>query len=129
MFNFYLVMFSWLSSKDDVSSALSGCIIDETAVEVSPKKGHPALIDENVNVLRLRPYFNKDAWLLVNQVIEQVKQEPTRLYKICKGDFEEDCVSCDSGLNWFHFRCVVLKKPPKAKFWFCRRCYGSCKNN
>jgi hypothetical protein len=51
-------MLSWLLSKDDVTSALSGGVINETAVEVRPEKVHPGLIDENVNVSRLRPYFN-----------------------------------------------------------------------
>ncbi|CAB3995110.1 zinc finger SWIM domain-containing 1-like [Paramuricea clavata] len=122
------VMLSWLLSKDDVTSALSGGIIDETAVEVRPEKVHPGLIDENVNVSRLRPYFNKDAWLLVNQIIAQVRQDPTWLCNVCKCDVEEDCVSCDSCLNWFHFECVTLKNAPKAKYWFCRKCHSLCKN-
>ena len=51
-------MLSWLLSKDDVTSALSGGVINETAVEFRSEKVHPGLIDENVNVSRLRPYFN-----------------------------------------------------------------------
>ena len=121
-------MLSWLLSKEDVLLALGGTIIDEGAVEVRPEMVHPGLIDENVNVARLRPYFSEDAWLLVNQVMQALRQNPKWFCDVCKAAVEDDCVSCDSCLNWYHFRCVALKNAPKAKYWFCRVCCGMCKN-
>ena len=53
---------------------MNGDIADETAVEVCPEKVHPCIIDENANLCRIRPYFTKDAWLLVKNVIKQVEK-------------------------------------------------------
>ena len=88
-------MLSWLLSKCDVEKAMNGDIADETAVEVCPEKVHPCIIDENVNLCRIRPYFTKDAWLLVKNVIKQVEKNPTWFCNVCKNDVEEESVSCD----------------------------------
>ena len=48
--------------------------------------------DENVNIDRLRPYFDKDAWLLINQVVRQVRLNPVWLCQVCRLNVEENCV-------------------------------------
>ena len=34
-----------------------------------------------------------------------------------------ESVACESCLNWFHLKCVGLKKVPKKKNWFYITCY------
>ncbi len=120
-------MLTWLLSKKDVEKAMNGELVDETAVEVRPEKVHPCIKDENVNLCTIREYFTKDAWKVVTDVVAAVKINPTWVCKVCKDEVEEDCISCDSCLNWYHFDCTTLQKAPKAKFWFCRVCYSNCK--
>ena len=36
-------------------------------------------------------------------------------------------VICDACLAWYHFKCVGLTKQPKAKNWFCPKCYAAAK--
>lgn len=51
--------------------------------------------------------------------------EPT--YCICEYISYGPMVGCDNDLcpiEWFHFKCVSLKKEPKGK-WYCPRCRGT----
>lgn len=93
-------MLSLLFSKNDVHKAMDV---------------HPCITDENVNLCWTRPIFQKEAWPVEN-VVKQVKENPTWLCNVCKSDVEEESVPCDS---WYHFQCASLKKAPKAKFRFC----------
>ena len=58
--------------------------------------------------------ITNDAWLLVGE---------KGLYScdICSHDLGS--IVCEHYLCWFHLKCTGLKKPPKAKHWFCRRCH------
>ena len=123
----FVVMLSWLLSKKDVEKALQGELADETSVEVRPEKVHPGIVDENITVCRIRGYFTMDAWNLVKQAVEKIKESPTWICKVCKDEVLEDCISCDSCLKWYHFDCTSLQKAPRAKFWFCRYCFSSSK--
>jgi hypothetical protein len=67
------VLLSWLLDPRDVNRALKGDIIDEDLIETRPEKVNPALVGENVNIARLRRYFSKDAWLLVQDLSNQIK--------------------------------------------------------
>ncbi|XP_037560765.2 uncharacterized protein LOC119439351 [Dermacentor silvarum] len=43
----------------------------------------------------------------------------------CGGPESGDMVECsgpDCEGKWFHFQCANLKRPPKAKAWFCKGC-------
>ena len=116
----------FLLDPNDVDHALKGNIIDEEQVETRPEKVNPALADENVNFIRLRRYFSHDAWLLVEDVIKQLKLTNTWICQCCKEELLEDtqCIGCDECLYWFLFTRASLKKEPKSKYWFCRSCYG-----
>ena len=36
---------------------------------------------------------------------------------------EAESIACDHCLLWFHVKCTALKKTPKQKYWFCRKCH------
>lgn len=51
--------------------------------------------------------------------------DSTTAFCYCGGEEYGDMIQCDGHacLNkWFHFQCVNLKAPPKAKKWFCHDC-------
>ena len=37
-------------------------------------------------------------------------------------DDTQSSLVCECCLGWFHFQCLGIKQPPKAKLWFCRKC-------
>lgn len=46
-------------------------------------------------------------------------------YCYCEEPEHGDMVQCDGKRcerKWFHFACVGLKRPPKARKWFCKEC-------
>ncbi|XP_077529384.1 uncharacterized protein LOC144141751 [Haemaphysalis longicornis] len=46
-------------------------------------------------------------------------------YCSCKGPEQGKMIACDGPrcpIIWYHFRCVGLKREPKAKKWFCSSC-------
>uniref|UniRef100_A0A224Z0X7 Inhibitor of growth protein 3 n=1 Tax=Rhipicephalus zambeziensis TaxID=60191 RepID=A0A224Z0X7_9ACAR len=60
-----------------------------------------------------------------NNVVEESSEDGLPQYCYCGGAESGNMVEC-SGTNcsgkWFHFKCVNLKRPPKANFWFCKNC-------
>ncbi|XP_047127576.1 uncharacterized protein LOC124808490 [Hydra vulgaris] len=120
------IMLCWLLSKEDVKKAMEGSLMDKNSVEVCPEKVHPSIIDDAINVGSIQAFFTKEAWMLVNQVIDKVKLAPNWTCTVCKERVEEECISCDSCLNCYHFQCASLKKSPKSRFWFCNNCNSKC---
>lgn len=46
-------------------------------------------------------------------------------YCVCRGPEKGRMIACDSpacAITWYHFKCVGLKKAPKASKWFCDSC-------
>lgn len=135
------IMLGWFVSQELVKSASQNRIeVDESEVEVRPDKVTSAVLDGDVNFDLLRSYFTPDAWLLLSDVVESKRRNPTWACEICTVDLNEtldenidpnlsthlkkECIRCDLCLSWFHFKCVALKKTPKANFWYCSKCQG-----
>ena len=61
------------------------------------------------------------------KLLDQLKPAVCTQIKSCFSDLHAyESISCDSCLEWYHWKCVGLSKPPKAKYWFCCFCYANC---
>lgn len=55
-----------------------------------------------------------------------------QVYCYCKGPESGKMIGCDNQscpFQWFHFDCLNLKAPPRAKTWYCPDCrkLSSCR--
>ena len=107
-----------------------GRLIEEEDVEIRPEKVSTACIDENVCLESCRKYCTADAWLAIIDVVAAIASNPIWYCGRCtkpKSDEMQSSLMCNCCLGWFHFDCLGLKQPPKAKEWFCRMCYTALK--
>ena len=125
-----LVMMKWCVSQSNVSDALNDILLDEDNIETRPEKITAACIDENVNIHRIKKFFNEDGWKLILEVIKVKRDCCKWSCPICCHELE-DCttIACDSCLEWHHLSCVGLSAPPKRKEWFGRLCDADAKAN
>ena len=101
-------------------------LVEECDVEVRPECVPSSCLDENVCLTSIRKYFTPDAWCAVMNVVESMKKNAVWFCGSCTKsicDDTENSIVCESCLTWFHFECVSLKKHPKCKQWFCRKCH------
>ena len=122
-------MISWFVSPERVEAALSRetvlCVGDINCLsDVST-----ACLDENVNINRIRKYFDSVAWCKILRLMDDVRENGW-LCRTCKRDVdvqnsqdsEAISIFCDGCLEWLHISCAGLRKAPKSKSWFCRKC-------
>ena len=96
--------------------------LPERANQLSPK-----LHDVNVELQRVKKYFESSAWDVLGALIAEKEQFPIWLCSTCEKDLHEfESIQRDSCLNWHHLKCVCLKTAPKQKWWYCSRCYEIC---
>lgn len=122
-------MLKWFIDNDKVEDILKrhSELVSEEEVEVRPENLPDAVLDENVDVCLIRRFFTDDAWLAVMDAVE-VKKAKSVIYvcKICYHDLHQHpSIVCDHCLSWYHIHCAGLKREPKSKFWFCRKCHQS----
>lgn len=122
-------MLSWFVDQTLVESMIQDQrgkrLIEENQVEVCPEKLPVAVLDENVDIHMVRKYFTNDAWMIIQDAVKQKALYPY-ICKLCHHDLNEaESLVCEHCLSWFHLKCTGLKKLPKRKFWFCRKCYES----
>ena len=119
-------MMSWFVDGEKVTNAMhNDVLIEEVDVEVRPERVPIKCLDENVCIATIRKYFTNDAWELVENVMKTMKKKQVWLCASCYVDLgNSESIVCESCLDWFHLRCVSMKKPPKKKDWFCRGCYS-----
>ena len=81
------------------------------------------VLDENVNLTRIKKYFSKEACNHLKDIISTKKENAVYDCCVCQTDLHsEDCVACDVCLNWYHLRCIGLRFAPKKTYWCCRNC-------
>ena len=125
IFLLILVILSWVVDKEVVQQAIKNSIlIEEEQVECRPEKIPDSIADENVDICLVRRYFSCDAWLVLENVLQQKQKMiwTCALIFILKHQLSVIC------LLWYHFSCVALKKQPKGKVWFCRQCHLSAEH-
>ena len=99
-------------------AALAGCIIQEDEVETRLDQISTSCIDESICLDVCRKYFPLDAWLVVEEVVKVIKEDPTWHCERCTLQIEDKTqppIMCNSCLTWFHFTCLCLKRSPKSK--------------
>ena len=107
---------------------MNGDKIIQEEVEVCPEKVSASCLDENVCLESCRKYCSKDAWMVINSVVDTLQKEVVYYCGRCTCPIYDDTHSsllCDCCLTWYHFKCLNLKHPPKAKTWVSRNCYDT----
>ena len=103
----------------------NNALIEEEEVEVRPECVPTKYLDENVCMGKVRKYFTTDAWELVENVMERMRTKVVWLCSCCSSPLDtSESIVCESCLDWFHFKRVGLKRPPKRKDCFCRGCHS-----
>ncbi|XP_041459223.1 transcription initiation factor TFIID subunit 3-like [Lytechinus variegatus] len=124
---------SWLVGEELAKrSILRGYMIEEVDVEVRPEKLPSRILDEQVDVNRMRKYFTKDAWSLVQDVVAAKRNDPRWTCPICNldlDDIDSPTLGCDACLEWFHLKCLGKASQPKAAKWFCSVCRNATHRN
>ena len=115
-------MLCWFASRDTAEAALYGRRrLTEEDITMSAKSG--ACLDDHVCLNELQKYCEPQAWEAVQRVAELLKVEGVWYCAMCTVSLvDDDCVACESCLQWYHFKCVTLTKAPSAKVWFCKGC-------
>ena len=100
------------------------CPLEEHDVEARPECIPMKCLDENICVSMVKKYFTIDAWMVVQNVMEVMQARRKWDCAACSLLLStRESVACESCLNWFHLKCVGLKKAPKKKNWFCVTCH------
>ena len=131
LFSHYIntAMLKWFVDHKVVEAALKkpNELIEEDKVEVRPERLPDAILDENVDVHFIRRFFfsTNDAWLVVNDVVNQKCSNPVYTCKNCFHDLDEVAsIVCDHCLCWFHIKCTGLKQQSKQRYsGFSRKCH------
>ena len=86
----------------------------------------PDLIKDStiVDIHRIEKYFNDDAWMIALELISK-EQQCEWSCPLCFTEImitTDDKVVCARCFCWYHLQCESLKKKPKSRHWFCRKC-------
>lgn len=114
-----------LTTPEVVHSALTDeKLITEGEIEQSIDKIHRKIVDQTINVYRVKKYFTNSAWKIILILLKKIEKEKSWDCKSCDREFKESdvAVGCDACLEWFHVKCIGKAAPPKAKTWVCRTC-------
>ena len=118
----FVVMLCWFVSRDVADAVLAGGRRLQKSDICSGIKT-AACLDGNACLNVLQKYCEPQAWQEVQRIADRLQEEAVWYCATCTlAVGETRCIACDSCLQWFHFRCAVLKTVPKAKLWFCRGC-------
>jgi hypothetical protein len=83
------------------------------------------ILDENINLNRIKKKFTIDGWKCLKNKISKTKETAEWNCSVCKIDVHlYASIVCDGCLEWNHLKCVGLKAPPKSTYWLCRQCYN-----
>ena len=120
-----LVILSWFVDSKVLNAAINGNIIGECQVETQLEKVPSSCLDENVCIETCQKYFSHDARAVVCNVVDTVRKNPIYYCGRCTcpiADDKHQSIACDCCLTWFHFTCLSMTMPSKAKVWICRGC-------
>jgi hypothetical protein len=86
-----------------------------------PKK----ILDDIVNIYRVKKYFSLDGWKKMSNILQTVEEESFWECPTCRRilDDKKPQIGCDACLEWFHLECIGKSRAPKAKSWICRACF------
>lgn len=114
-----------MTTRDAISNALDGDkLIEEDDLEQRVERIPTKILDESINISRVKKYFTNSAWKRLQCLLTQVEQENTWDCKTCGKELNKRdlAIGCDVCLEWYHATCLGKSEPPKAKNWVCRNC-------
>ncbi len=84
-------MLKWVTKCDsNILAAIQGEELGAESVQDNPHKIPESCLDENVNIARLKKYFNNEAWTVILKVIDKKKEDPEEFWP---------CISCECQLG------------------------------
>jgi len=119
----FVAMLSWILHKDQVTAAM--ITSDKIELSLLPDISNLShkLLDENVNIQRVKKYFSSDAWNCLKGLIATKRDGCDYSCFICsKSLSDQDSLACDGCLEWQHLKCAGLKNVPKKSYWMCKNC-------
>ena len=120
-------MLGWFVENYSVESAMlheASSLGTLTAKHIKAGRVSNAFRDQNIDVHRIKKYFDKDGWLAILKTMEDKEKEAWSC-SVCLQALDHEQIGCDSCLEWYHLNCAGLNKIPKSKKWFCISCYSS----
>ena len=114
-------MLGWFVDDEAVKKATSGNKIAEEELTCIPKDLPSAMKDDAVDINMIRRFFDTESWMCLEAAYNSRVALPYQCPP-CKNEVEVDSVMCDSCLEWYHFKCEGLCKPPTTKFRYCTKC-------
>ncbi|XP_031328181.1 uncharacterized protein LOC116169839 [Photinus pyralis] len=97
----------------------------EVVVEDLKNEIPDCVLDDSVNLARLKRYFVTDAWEYFSFMLNDKKSKEDWTCRSCAMQLgNRPSIVCESCLFWFHLECSALTKLPRIKTWFCIYCYN-----
>ena len=95
-----------------------------SALDVNPTEIAPELYHPQISINSVKYLFEEDAWQKLSMFINDKKDVFDHHCHACMRSSPDDqCISCDSCLKQFHFKCSKAKKTKKPRHqWFCNQC-------
>ncbi|XP_074110668.1 uncharacterized protein LOC141534920 isoform X2 [Cotesia typhae] len=91
----------------------------ENLKHLSLKSIPDALASDSIEIKIIKEYFERDAFVYLDELIISKKRSDYWTCKICKMELStSDSVECDKCLFWSHFSCVGLVQEPES-YWSC----------
>lgn len=118
-------MLGWFVDDSVVERVTRGDdLVQEKEVESRPEKIPRKCLDENICIDKIRKYFTFEAWSVLENCVCTLRTQDIWFCASCSTDLKNGMsLACDNCLEWYHLKCVGLKRVPKAKHWFCRSCH------
>ena len=93
-----------VASNEAVSGALKeDKLIDETGLETRVEKIPKKILNETINVFRIKKHLTSGAWKTVQSLLKKVKKETTWDCKACDKELKSrQAIGCDAYLEWYH---------------------------
>ncbi|KAH3671419.1 hypothetical protein WICMUC_004643 [Wickerhamomyces mucosus] len=111
-----------ISKQDKNIKVEKKLIIKKLKTKVSNQQSN---LNSKIPKKQVNSNKHNNGQILIDQNTKQEQeQEKEPLYCICKRPSEGDMVACDNPkckMEWFHYECVGLKRPPRGE-WFCPKC-------
>ena len=80
------------------------------------------VINDSVILDILKPLMTATAWRkLGSAVLARKRANIWKCACYCKDTADDNCVECDSCLEWYHWLCVGIERAPHSD-WFCYSC-------
>lgn len=70
----------------------------------------------------VRSFFTDDGFVKFSGLLDSLQDAEFQCSTCDEALTDVRSVSCDACLQWFHFHCVGISRPPRTKVFFCPPC-------